>query len=277
MFFLFIIYVVHREYPKVAVGILVAVGIIFIIFLFVVFWSDLRSKSKKESIKQKGINPTHSKVQSTQPIKPPVTTAKPSTSTVRIPKPRAFEPVLEVTTEPKTQYTPARKANWPEFQKIVSSHKISALYHFTDASNLPSIRAHGGLFSWDHCQKQGIVINRRGSNDLSRTLDKHKGLEDFVRLTFNRKPPMLVVACNEGRIIKPHILLIDPEVMYWEGTQFSDINATANNSRIGPKIEHFKAIQFSVATKDDCQEDRGHHQAEVLVKNHIPINFIRNI
>jgi hypothetical protein len=72
---------------------------------------------------------------------------------------------------------------------------VSRLYHFTDRSCLPSI-ANSGLLSWVGLEKAGIV-GKKGSSELSRALDRRKGLGDFVRLSFSPKHPMLFVALKE--------------------------------------------------------------------------------
>jgi len=40
------------------------------------------------------------------------------------------------------------KPDWMEYRRILEQNGITDLYHFTDRSNLPSIKHHRGLYSW---------------------------------------------------------------------------------------------------------------------------------
>ena len=68
-------------------------------------------------------------------------------------------------------------------------------------------------------------------------------------------------------------------MIYWEETLFSDENATANSVIIGGGLDDFKRINFELAKSGLWQneEEKKLIQAEVLVKSHIPLNFIKNI
>jgi len=74
-------------------------------------------------------------------------------------------------------------------------------------------------------------------------------------------------------------LIIDPFVIYWENTQFSNVNATSNDAFVGSDLMHFKAIQFDKAMRSynplQDIEDKRFFQAEVLVKEHTPIKYIK--
>ena len=172
----------------------------------------------------------------------------------------------------------SRKRKWRQIKKIVDSERIKKLYHFTDQDNLPSIRINGGLYSWSHCESNDINIARPGGNQVSRSLDRGNGLEDYVRLSFVKKPPMYYVAKREGRIRNPVILEVSPEVILWELTLFSDGNATANRARIGGELEDFRRIRFDILRQSDWADECEKHywQAEVLVKTHVPLRYISN-
>lgn len=170
------------------------------------------------------------------------------------------------------------KPNWKEYEYVCNQHRITKLFHFTDRSNIDSIKRYGGLFSWWYCETHGITIAHPGNNLLSKELDSRRGLKDYVRLGFNPNLPMMHVALNEGRIIDPVILEIDPRVIYWKDTLYSQINATDSNANIGDNINCFKQINFKVATAPNWYFDESlkkPFQAEVLVKTHIPLEFIR--
>ncbi len=173
------------------------------------------------------------------------------------------------------------KEDFGLFKEILHTNLITDLYHFTDKENLPSIKKHGGLYSWYRCLNNGIIIERPGGNELSRLLDSSKGLENYVRLSFNPYPPMLFAAVKSGRILNPVILRIDPSVVYWKSTIFSDQNAASNSARIGSQIVDFNRVNFDLAKSSydfsiHSDVEKKFIQAEVLVKEFIPLEYITN-
>lgn len=78
----------------------------------------------------------------------------------------------------------AFKSNYQEFKDILERHGITKLYHFTDRDNLGSIIRNGGLYSWADCESKSIGIKKPGGDDLSRHLDRRRGLQNFVRVSF---------------------------------------------------------------------------------------------
>ena len=174
-----------------------------------------------------------------------------------------------------------KRNNWQEFQVILEQHRIKKLYHFTDRENLQSIINNGGLYSWADCEEKGITIAKPGGGNPSRKLDKKHGLEHYVRLSFTKRHPMMFVAKDDGRINDPVILEINPEILYEEDTLFSDKNAASNDAHVGGSLDDFKKIHFKSvkASKHfDLEEsEQPYFQAEVLVKNFVPLSYIINI
>ena len=176
-----------------------------------------------------------------------------------------------------------KKSNWLEFKAVLDEHKIVKLYHFTDRDNLESIIKNGGLYSWMDCERKGIKINKPGGSPVSRQLDSGRNLEDYVRVSFTTQHPMMYVAMKDGRISNPVILEIDPEVIYWNETLYANLNAAKHTIKpiIGPTLSDFKQIHFQsvkVRTHFDLpEEEQPYFQAEVLVKNFIPLEYIKNI
>ncbi len=174
-----------------------------------------------------------------------------------------------------------KKQNWEDFKNILDNHNITKLYHFTDRSNLESIIENGGLYSWMSCDRKGITISRPGGSSMSRDFDSRKGLGDYVRVSFTPNHPMMYVAMNDGRISNPHILEIDPEVIFWENTKFADRNAAKNGVSAGSSLGDFEKIHFeSVKANryfDLSSEEQPYFQAEVLVPQFIPLRYITNI
>lgn len=176
-----------------------------------------------------------------------------------------------------------KKSNWQEFKAILDHHKIVKLYHFTDRDNLESIIKNGGLYSWMDCNRKGITIKKPGGGDLSRQLDSSRNLQDYVRVSFTTQHPMMYVAMKDGRISNPVILEIDPEVIFWKNTRYSNMNATIQRVKpnIGESLSDFRQIHFQTVKAykhfDLPEEEQPYFQAEVLVKNCIPLEFIKNI
>lgn len=174
-----------------------------------------------------------------------------------------------------------KKDNWQEYKTLIQQHDIKKLYHFTDMDNLPSIIQNGGLYSWKDCEEKGITIAKPGGGDVSHSLDKRDGLQRYVRVSFVAEHPMKYVAKNERRISNPVVLEIDPEVIYWKDSRYADRNAIKKGARVGSGIDDFKAIHFSAIKVnrhfDLAEEEREFFQAEILVKNFIPLEYIKNI
>lgn len=173
------------------------------------------------------------------------------------------------------------KFDWKLYRKFLKTNKIKYLYHFTDKSNLDSILKHGGLFSRKHCIENNIDVSKPGGDSLSYELDKRASLDDYVRLSFTPNHPMMYFAMNEGRIDNPVILKLNIELIYWKDSKYSDSNATSKNSRIGENFDSLSIIDFDILNKTDYlnapTDKKKYFQAEVLIKNHIPIQHIENI
>lgn len=195
--------------------------------------------------------------------------------------PKKIEYPFRIETKFNFLVNPKLKENFQDFRKLIEEKKIESLYHFTDESNIESIIENEGLYSWRACEHKKIKINKQGGNQLSQDLDIYHGLEDYVRLSFVQNHPMMFIAKSQGRITKPIVLKINPTVILWEETRFSDMNATKNGHIQGNLIEHFRNIKFEVIEVNDyfdlSSELRPYYQAEILVKSFISIEYIKNI
>ena len=175
-----------------------------------------------------------------------------------------------------------KKQNWHEFEQVLKDNRITKLYHFTDFDNLESIIKHGGLYSWADCDEKGIKIAKPGGSSQSRSLDSRDRLEHYVRLSFAYDHPMQYVAMNDGRISNPVVLEIDIETALWKDSLYADCNATKNGACVGGTLDDLKAVRFGLFNRmiryfDMSDEDKTYYQAEVLVKNFIPLKYITNI
>lgn len=175
----------------------------------------------------------------------------------------------------------AKRNNYLSFKEILDNHNIKKLYHFTDRENLKSIIDNGGLYSWADCEEKNIRIPKPGGGELSKSLDLRDNLQHYVRVSFTTQHPMMYIAMNDGRITNPVILAIDPDVIFDSETKYADRNATRNGANIGGTLDDFKKIHFNAVKArkhfDLEVDEQPFFQAEVLVKNFIPLDKILNI
>ena len=168
------------------------------------------------------------------------------------------------------------KEEAPAIKQLLASKGIVYLYHFTPRVNLQSIRNHGGLYSWKYCEKHNLTIPSPGGDMQSRALDQLHGLEDYVRLSFCDDHPMAYRLRNNDLVL----LKIKIDVAWLKGTQYSDINAAAMDHHHGPGLRDLQRVDFQAVKRhyvSKSDEDFGPHQAEVLVKTHIPSKYIVNL
>lgn len=172
------------------------------------------------------------------------------------------------------------KSDSIQIARILESNNVIYLYHFTARDNIKSIKEQGGLFSWQYCQKHGISIPKQGGDQLSKSLDTRYGLQDYVRLSFCDDHPM-AYHCHK-RLSQDIVLLkIRINVALFKDTLFSDINAADSNHSKGETADFLRSnVNFNATKRHRVRKDDpefGQHQAEVLVKTHVPIEFITNI
>lgn len=173
------------------------------------------------------------------------------------------------------------KANWQDFQQVLQQNRVIRFYHFTDRANLSSIRSNGGLYSWWKADELGIEVPMPGGIGFGRDLDRRYGLQNYVRLCFTKNHPMLYIAKREGRIINPVILEIKLEVSYLRNTRFSNMNATKNGHQQGLTLADLQRIRFDLVLQpnqfDISDSEKHFYQAEILVLEKIPLEYITNI
>ena len=92
---------------------------------------------------------------------------------------------------------------------------------------------------------------------------------------------MMYISRDRGDILDPIILEIDPIVIGWGDTQFSDKNATCNDAKIFDDFEQFSNLNFKLFKLNyfsiKSTKDKMNFKSEVLVKRLIPLQYILNI
>lgn len=164
-----------------------------------------------------------------------------------------------------------------DYERILTDNGISCLYHFTERRNIASILHNKGLFSWFYCEAAEMDIPFTGGNGESRLNDVVNGLHDYVRLSFCSDHPMRARLESEGA--KLILLKIDPRVALWKDTLYSDINATDSDHEHGGGLDMLEKINFAATKRTYVRKEDpefAQHQAEVLVKTHVPLEYILN-
>ena len=165
-----------------------------------------------------------------------------------------------------------------EILKILGENNIKCFYHFTSIGNIDSIKKNGGLYSWWNLKQKKINVPFIGGEGFGQQLDMRYGLQDYVRLSFCDDHPMVYRHQQNG--VQLVLLEIDVGVATWKDTLFSDINATDNSHHHGGSVEDLKRVNFKAVKRNyvsRTDDDFKPHQAEVMVKTFIPIEYIKNI
>ncbi len=122
-----------------------------------------------------------------------------SSPTITTPTPSGTLPVYACVTGIEKNPDPAIQREHPRTNlSILQANGVKTLFHFTDVTNLASIRANGLMSASNLLESK--INSKMNSDELSRHLDKSLGLENFVRLSFNDKNPMMFVALKQERV-----------------------------------------------------------------------------
>lgn len=158
---------------------------------------------------------------------------------------------------------------------LLANHGQEYLYHFTHRDNIKQIKEMGGLYSWVKLNEMDKPCQHPGGNSLSWQLDSKYGVADYVHLSFSYEHPMAYR--NEKDVV---ILYIHPIVCLLQDTLFCNMNATDKNHSVGGSYDDLRNINMW-ATKMTYVSSESllfkAKQAEVLVKTHIPSQFIVNL
>lgn len=162
-------------------------------------------------------------------------------------------------------------------QKVLKSHGIKSIWHFTDKSNLASIKKYG-LLSLKKIEKKSVHVSFYGADSLSHSLDRSLGLDKFVHLSFIDDHPMYHVAKRDGRIKNPIWLEIDLSVLHEDNTIFSDEVANKNGASIFgvDKLERMINFNTLLYPKDFTTKIKV-RKAEIMVVNNISYKNIKGI
>ncbi len=130
-------------------------------------------------------------------------------------------------------------------KEIFDEYKIRYLWHFTDESNLASIKECNGLLSLATLTHFGIKIPEPGGNESSHRRDRTSGMAQYVHLSFVQNSPMLYHAQkHEKRIPNPRWLGIDVAVTFVKGVWYSTGYTNANDAVLLTEEQAKQTIDF---------------------------------
>ncbi len=162
--------------------------------------------------------------------------------------------------------------------------QIRVLYHFTERSNLASIRSSGGLYSWNSLVERGIHVPKPGGNDWSHEADERLGLADYVHLCFKDEHPMEYTAKKDGRLSDTIFLRINAQVLDLPGVLFTDDVSNKAGVATMSREQANSCFDFEVMSgwqdlSNQNIRDRYNQckKYEALIPHHIPSNYILNL
>ncbi len=167
---------------------------------------------------------------------------------------------------------------------ILQHYGINSIWHFTDLSNLESIKKHGVL-SLRNIINSRIDVACYGANELSHNLDVSKGLDQFVHLSFIKEHPMQYVKTKSGEIPNPVWLEIDASVLFKNRSIFSKQVANKSGAKLYGNINDLaKYIDLDVLwsrtdwSNPQIQQRRKEAKyGEIMIQNKINIQDIVGI
>jgi hypothetical protein len=172
-------------------------------------------------------------------------------------------------------------SNIESFISICQKHHWS-FYHLTDVRNLTSIKEHG-LLSTAALRARSIETVT-GGNQWSLDADRSKGMDAFIHLCFFNEHPMEYLAKKDGRIKTSKFLLIDPAVLRTPNSLIAKDVSNKADASYGNAEEFIEQVDLKVIyTKTDWKDKavqdrlRAARKSEILIPEHIPLNFIRNL
>lgn len=164
---------------------------------------------------------------------------------------------------------------------FITRFRPFAFFHFTDTRNLPSIREHG-LCSLSEIERRNVPVAAYGGDEISRDIDRSKGLDRFVRLCFNKFHDLEIKArVYDKRIKESAFISVSPEILRLEGVIFTPAVAYKKGCPLLTLNQAVQEMDFSVIydglDKYDPEiNDRREvtRKYEILVPSSIPPEFL---
>ncbi len=116
------------------------------------------------------------------------------------------------------------------FKETLKHYGITSIWHFTDKSNLASIKKYG-LLSLRLLSQKNIDVPCYGANSFSHFLDRSKGIDKYVHLAIIPDHPMLYIKKRNGEIPNPIWLEIDVSILFEKESLCCNQIANKNSAR----------------------------------------------
>lgn len=166
-------------------------------------------------------------------------------------------------------------------KSILKKFNIEAIWHFTDESNIESIKGNGGLLALEELHRRSVAIPAPGGNQWSHDADKYKGVHEYVHAAFLDDHPMLYAAKQDARIIKPVWLKIDASILLAEDVRFTNDVSNKAGIELLTAEQASEQIDFEVLftymdwkNPDVQARRRSALKSEILIPRHIPLDKI---
>lgn len=162
---------------------------------------------------------------------------------------------------------------------------IPHLYHFTDVTNLPSIRRLGGLYATARLREMGEGFCAGGDED-SLSLDSRCGMDGYVHLCFATGHSMAGRITQRKADANLIYLRIDRTILYQPGVMFATGVGYANGAEtvalqeaVERELIDFHALYEWTDWRDAGAQSnrRAAELCEILVPDYVAMNFIRNL
>jgi hypothetical protein len=165
-------------------------------------------------------------------------------------------------------------------QKILQYYEqngITEFYHYTDSRNINSIIQNNGLFSINEMNRKNIEY-KQGSETWE--------MPDYVRMSYTKNHPLMYVSEKAGRIQTARILNVNRTIATLRKTKFSNVNAARTSSyptvKIGDDLNFIRNnVKLNIVKQRNhfnlTLEEKPYYQAEILVKEHVPLEYITNL
>lgn len=167
------------------------------------------------------------------------------------------------------------KSDRDQILDYLKSNDIEYFYHFTEEANLVNIRKSRGLFSQRECLSNSIIPKTSGEMRHLRNKDAEFFLEDYVRLSFCKRHPLI-----DGRSGNLVLLKFKIDVALFESTLFSDRDAALDEHEHGNRYEDLLKVRLDATKRtitDPNDPDFAYCQAEIMVRSFIPQDYIVNL
>jgi len=160
-------------------------------------------------------------------------------------------------------------------KKILKDYGITSIWHFTDKSNLDSIKKNG-LLSLNLLNQKKIEVSCYGANELSHELDKNLGFDKYIHLSIIKDHPMQYIKKRNGEIPNPIWLEIDISVLFKDTSKCCNQIANSSSAKCYNIKKIAKVIDLEALLNNPSPRDPI-KKAEILVLNRIDYSKIKGI